>query len=57
MPDPRDLPEHMSDIEFKRIFESTQSPAYLTLSAHIDARIAMMPLYQKIPISETFHEK
>lgn len=57
MPDPRDLPEHMSETEFKRIFESTQSPAYLTLSAHIDARIAMMPLYQKTLTSETFHDK
>ena len=57
MPDPRDLPEHMSETEFKRIFESTQSSAYLTLSAHIDARIAMMPLYQKTSTSEAFHDK
>ncbi len=46
MPDPRDLPEHMSEREFKRQFESTQSPAYLALAAQIDKRISLMPLYQ-----------
>lgn len=46
MPDPRDLPEHMSETEFKQIFESTQSPAYLGLAAQIDKRIARMPLYK-----------
>lgn len=46
MPDPRDLPEHMSEREFKRIFISTQSPPYLKLAALIDARIAKIALYQ-----------
>lgn len=46
MPDPRDLPEHMSEHEFKRRFESTQSPAYIALAAKIDKRISQMPLYQ-----------
>lgn len=46
MPDPRDLPEHMSESEFKRIFTSTQSPAYITLAELIDKRITQMPLYQ-----------
>jgi hypothetical protein len=46
MPDPRDLPEHMSEREFKKVFESTQSPPYLKLAALIDARIAKISLYQ-----------
>jgi hypothetical protein len=46
MPDPRDLPEHMSEADFKRRFESTQSDAYLNLAAQIDKRIAQIPLYQ-----------
>ncbi len=46
MPDPRDLPEHMSEAEFKHRFESTQSSAYTTLAAKIDKRISQMPLYQ-----------
>ena len=46
MPDPRNLPEHMSANEFKRRFESTQSPNYLAFAAQIDKRISQMPLYQ-----------
>lgn len=46
MPDPRDLPEHMSEREFKKVFISTQSPPYLKLAALIDARIAKIALYQ-----------
>ena len=46
MPDPRDLPEHMSEAEFKRRFESTQSSAYATLAEKIDKRISQIPLYQ-----------
>ena len=46
MPDPRDLPEHMSEADFKRRFESTQSSAYATLAAKIDKRISHIPLYQ-----------
>ncbi len=47
MPDPRGLPEHMNEAEFKRLFESTQSAAYLTLAAQIDTRIALMSLYKQ----------
>ena len=46
MPDPRDLPEHMSENVFKKLFESTQSPTYLRLANLIDKRIAAIPLYQ-----------
>ena len=46
MPDPRDLPEHMNAAEFKLLFESTQSPAYLALAAKIDKRITLIPLYR-----------
>jgi hypothetical protein len=46
MPDPRDLPEHMSERIFKKLFESTQSPTYLRLANLIDKRIAAIPLYQ-----------
>lgn len=46
MPDPRDLPEHMSETDFKKLFESTQSPAYLRLANLIDRRIAEIALYQ-----------
>lgn len=46
MPDPSDLPEHINEAEFKNLFESTRSPAYLALAAKIDKRIALLPLYQ-----------
>ncbi len=45
MPDPRDLPEHMNEKEFKLMFESTQSAAYFALAEQIDNRIALMPIY------------
>jgi len=59
MPDPRDLPEHMSEDVFKQTFESTKSAAYLALSAQIDARMALIPLYQipKIIKNEKQHDK
>lgn len=59
MPDPRDLPEHMSEEVFKQTFESTKSDTYLALSAQIDARIALIPLYQipNITDDETNHDK
>lgn len=49
MPEPRDLPEHMSENVFKKLFESTQSPTYLRLANLIDKRIAAIPLYQTTP--------
>lgn len=45
MPDPRDLPEHMNEAEFKQRFESINSPVYQETLKQIDARIAAMPIY------------
>lgn len=45
MPDPRDLPENMSEVDFKARYQSVNSAAYQTLSKQIDARIAALPIY------------
>ncbi len=45
MPDPRDLPEHMNEAEFKQRFVSVDSPVYQELSKQIDARILASPIY------------
>jgi hypothetical protein len=45
MPDPRDLPEHMDEAEFKQRYQSVDSPAYQEISKLIDARIAVTPIY------------
>ena len=45
MPDPRDLPEHMDEAEFKQRFQSVDSPAYQEISKQIDARITATPIY------------
>jgi len=45
MPDPRDLPEHMNEADFKQRFESTNSPVYQEILKQIDARISAMPIY------------
>lgn len=45
MPDPRDLPEHMDETEFKQRFQSVDSPAYQEISKQIDARITAAPIY------------
>ena len=45
MPDPRDLPEHMDEAEFKQRYQSVDSPAYQEISKQIDARIAATPIY------------
>lgn len=47
MPDPRDLPEHMNEVEFKQRFESVNSPVYRELSKQIDDRISAMPIYSE----------
>jgi hypothetical protein len=47
MPDPRDLPEHMNEDQFKQRFGSMNSPEYLEISKQIDARIAAMPIYNR----------
>ncbi len=46
MPDPRDLPEHMNEDEFKQRYQSVNSPAYQEILKLIDARIAASPIYQ-----------
>ena len=46
MPDPRDLPEHMDEAEFKQRYQSVDSAAYEELSKQIDARIAGTPIYK-----------
>jgi hypothetical protein len=45
MPDPRDLPEHMNEAEFKQRYQSVDSPAYQEISKQIDARITATPIY------------
>ncbi|MEY3807712.1 MAG: hypothetical protein RI893_688 [Pseudomonadota bacterium] len=45
MPDPRDLPEHMNEADFKQRFESINSPVYLGILQQIDERISATPLY------------
>jgi hypothetical protein len=45
MPDPRDLPEHMNEADFKQRFESVNSSAYQEISKQIDVRILAMPIY------------
>ncbi|HEY8157683.1 MAG TPA: hypothetical protein VIF10_03170 [Methylobacter sp.] len=45
MPDPRDLPEHMNEADFKQRFESVNSPVYQEILKQIDARISAMPIY------------
>lgn len=45
MPDPRDLPEHMDEADFKKHYESVNSPAYQEISKLIDARIASVRIY------------
>lgn len=45
MPDPRDLPEHMNEVDFKQRFESVNSPVYQEISNQIDARISATPIY------------
>jgi hypothetical protein len=45
MPDPRNLPEHMNEADFKQRFESIHSPVYQEISKQIDERILAMPIY------------
>jgi hypothetical protein len=45
MPDPRYLPEHMNETDFKQRFESINSPAYQEISKQIDEHILAMPIY------------
>jgi hypothetical protein len=45
MPDPRDLPENMSENDFKKRYQSVNSAAFQEISKLIDARIAATPIY------------
>ena len=45
MPDPRDLPEHMNEADFKQRFESINSPVYQEISKQIDERVSAMTIY------------
>lgn len=47
MPDPRDLPEHMNEDQFRQRFESINSPEYQEISRQIDARIAALAIYNR----------
>lgn len=47
MPDPRDLPEHMNEEEFRQRFNSINSPEYQEISKQIDARIAALAIYNR----------
>jgi hypothetical protein len=47
MPDPRDLPEHMNEEEFRQRFDSINSPKYQEISKLIDARIAALAIYNR----------
>jgi len=47
MPDPRDLPEHMNEEEFRQRFDSINSPEYQEISKLIDARIAALAIYNR----------
>lgn len=46
MPSVSGLPEHLTDEEFKKNYESAGSDSYNALVAAIDARIARLPLYR-----------
>jgi hypothetical protein len=45
MPEVKDLPEYMQEIEFKRRYGSIGSPAYIKMTNEIERRIAALPLY------------
>lgn len=46
MPEVKDLPEFMQEVEFKRRYGSIDSPAYIKMSNEIERRIAALPLYR-----------
>jgi hypothetical protein len=46
MPRADDLPEHMSEAEFKRRFGGVDSPRYNRMIAEIDRRVEQLPLYR-----------
>ena len=46
MPDTADLPEHMSEAEFNRVFGGVDGPEYKLMMAEIERRIAALALYR-----------
>ena len=46
MPRADDLPEHMSESEFRRRFGGVDSPRYNQMIAEIDRRVEQLPLYR-----------
>ena len=46
MPEVRDLPEKMSDKDFKQRFKSVSSTEYKKMLNRIDERIASLDIYQ-----------
>ena len=44
MPSVTDLPEHLTQAEFKRRFGGMGTPAYLAMMASIEARLDRLPL-------------
>ena len=46
LPHPRDLPEFLSEAEFKKRFSHVDSPAYRKLMAEIEASIDARGLYR-----------
>lgn len=46
VPDVRDLPEFMTEAEFKRRFGGVGQPPYVKMLAEIERRIASLPLYR-----------
>jgi hypothetical protein len=47
MPDPRNLPEHMDEETFKKLYGSVNSEAYQKVSQQIDALISATPIFKK----------
>ncbi|MEQ1621966.1 MAG: hypothetical protein ABL919_11210 [Methylococcales bacterium] len=47
MPDPRDLPEHMNEDQFKQRYGAVNSPEYQEISKQIDIRIESLPIYSR----------
>jgi hypothetical protein len=45
LPDLTDLPEFLTEAEFRRRFGGVGEPAYLAMTARIEARVAAMPLW------------
>ena len=46
MPTTSDLPEFLSEAEFKQRFGGVDAPAYRKMVEDIDRRIAALPLYR-----------